>query len=198
MCSAKGHVRFTPNSDRKSRHVTNGHVRFTPESGHAAQQSMSAKGHKRTFRHSFDYFVSRRKQVRRYCEIESLGGLHVYDKIEFSWLQDRQFRDFCAPENSPAVNANLMVHPGDACAVAHQSASGYELFVKIDHRDGMLGRRCCDGSALAEQHRVARDHGRVGALRLHSSECGIEVALISRVHDYRLPTKLACRFLSVL
>ena len=34
VCVAKPHVRFTPNSDRKSRHATNGHVRFTPESGH--------------------------------------------------------------------------------------------------------------------------------------------------------------------
>jgi hypothetical protein len=34
ICGAKGHVRFTPNSDRKSRHAENGHVRFAPESGH--------------------------------------------------------------------------------------------------------------------------------------------------------------------
>src|SRR4029079_213353 len=34
ICSAKGHVRFAPNSDRKSRHAANGHVRFTPESRH--------------------------------------------------------------------------------------------------------------------------------------------------------------------
>jgi len=34
MCAAKPHVRFTPNSDRESRHAANGHVCFTPESGH--------------------------------------------------------------------------------------------------------------------------------------------------------------------
>src|SRR5262245_28986575 len=124
---------------------------------------------------SLDHFVGRCKQVRRYCEVESLGGLHVYDKIEFGRLQDRQFRDLRAPENSSAVNANLMVHPSDARAVAHQSASGYKFFVKIDHGDGMLGCQRCDGSALAEQHRVARDHGCVGALLLHRSECTIEV-----------------------
>src|SRR5262245_47056291 len=33
ICSAKSDVRFSPNSDRKSRHVANGHVCFTPESG---------------------------------------------------------------------------------------------------------------------------------------------------------------------
>jgi hypothetical protein len=34
MRSAKRHFRFTPNSDRKSRHAANGHVCFTPNSGH--------------------------------------------------------------------------------------------------------------------------------------------------------------------
>jgi hypothetical protein len=32
ICSATGHVRFTPNSDRESGFPANGHVRFTPES----------------------------------------------------------------------------------------------------------------------------------------------------------------------
>jgi hypothetical protein len=31
MCSAKGHVRFAPNSDRKSGHAANGHVCFADE-----------------------------------------------------------------------------------------------------------------------------------------------------------------------
>ena len=34
ICSAKGHVRFAPNSDRESGFPQNDHVRFTPESGH--------------------------------------------------------------------------------------------------------------------------------------------------------------------
>jgi hypothetical protein len=28
-------IRFTPNSDRKSRHAANGHVCFAPEGGHS-------------------------------------------------------------------------------------------------------------------------------------------------------------------
>jgi hypothetical protein len=39
ICSAKRHVRFTPNSDRKSGHQSQGHVRFTPESGHVRCKS---------------------------------------------------------------------------------------------------------------------------------------------------------------
>jgi hypothetical protein len=34
MCAAKGHVRFTPNSDRESGFPQTVIVRFTPESGH--------------------------------------------------------------------------------------------------------------------------------------------------------------------
>jgi hypothetical protein len=33
ICSAKRHVRFTPNSDRESGHAANDHVCFRPESG---------------------------------------------------------------------------------------------------------------------------------------------------------------------
>ena len=31
ICAATSHVRFTPNSDRKSRHAANGHVCFHPK-----------------------------------------------------------------------------------------------------------------------------------------------------------------------
>jgi len=34
ICIAKSDVRFTPNSDRESRHAAKSHVRFTPKSGH--------------------------------------------------------------------------------------------------------------------------------------------------------------------
>jgi hypothetical protein len=34
ICSAKGHVRFAPNSDRESGFPANGHVRFAPKSRH--------------------------------------------------------------------------------------------------------------------------------------------------------------------
>jgi hypothetical protein len=38
ICSAKGHVRFAPNSDRTSRHAANGHVRFTPKDVYGANR----------------------------------------------------------------------------------------------------------------------------------------------------------------
>src|SRR5262245_14494754 len=55
VCGAKPNVRFTPDSDRKSRHAVNGHVRFASESGHVQCTSpMSAKGQKRTQRAWFE------------------------------------------------------------------------------------------------------------------------------------------------
>jgi hypothetical protein len=44
MCAAKRDVRFTPNSDPKSRHAANGHVRFTPESRQNFQINSSFVG----------------------------------------------------------------------------------------------------------------------------------------------------------
>jgi hypothetical protein len=40
MCSAKGHVRFAPDSDRKSGHAANDHVCFTPESGRVRRKPL--------------------------------------------------------------------------------------------------------------------------------------------------------------
>ena len=45
ICAAKNDVRFTPDSDRKSRHAANGHVCFRPESGRV---QCTALGQKRT------------------------------------------------------------------------------------------------------------------------------------------------------
>jgi hypothetical protein len=53
VCVAKPHVRFTPNSDRKSRHAANGHVRFASESGHVQCTSScllrANSGHSRSY-----------------------------------------------------------------------------------------------------------------------------------------------------
>jgi hypothetical protein len=39
ICNATSDVRFTPNSDRESRHAANGHVRFTPKADMCAATS---------------------------------------------------------------------------------------------------------------------------------------------------------------
>jgi len=43
MCNAPAHVRFAPDSDRKSRHAANSHVRFTPESGRVQRATTNVR-----------------------------------------------------------------------------------------------------------------------------------------------------------
>jgi len=43
ICAATSDVRFTPNSDRESRHASNGHVCFSPESEVCADASSERK-----------------------------------------------------------------------------------------------------------------------------------------------------------
>ena len=47
---AKGHVRFTPDSERESEFPQTVPVRIAPEKRTATQTGISAKGHKRTSR----------------------------------------------------------------------------------------------------------------------------------------------------
>jgi hypothetical protein len=55
MCAAKCDVRFTPKSDRKSRHTANGHVCFTPESGRQDSPAVSSHRNKDITHHAIDF-----------------------------------------------------------------------------------------------------------------------------------------------
>jgi hypothetical protein len=47
MCSAKGHVRFTPNSDCKSGHLLPGSCLLYPHSGHVQRNTSCLLGNSR-------------------------------------------------------------------------------------------------------------------------------------------------------
>jgi hypothetical protein len=55
MCTAIADVRFTPKSDRKSRHTANGHVCFTPESGRQDSPAVSSHRNKDITHHAIDF-----------------------------------------------------------------------------------------------------------------------------------------------
>jgi hypothetical protein len=50
MCAARGHVRFTPNSDHESRHAANGHVRPVAKGGKVMDGRLSDKQVARTIK----------------------------------------------------------------------------------------------------------------------------------------------------
>jgi len=55
---------------------------------------MSAKGQKRTFRHSFDHLFGASEQCRRNSETECLSGLQVDDKLKIGRLLNREVGGF--------------------------------------------------------------------------------------------------------
>jgi hypothetical protein len=78
--SAKGHVRFTPNSDTKSRHA---HVCFTPESGHVqcagsfllwANSGLMQRSKDGSL---FDHFVGNLLNLPRNLKAERFRGLEI-------------------------------------------------------------------------------------------------------------------------
>ena len=74
MCSAKGRVRFTPESRRRAR-----------------VNEMSAKYQKQThalrqFAALFNHLVGRHLHNQRHSDAERLRGLEIDDEFEFGWL----------------------------------------------------------------------------------------------------------------
>src|SRR5215468_432632 len=95
MCSARRHVRFTPNSDRES-----GLPQTVMSALPAKADMCSAVAHvcfgpiadicgaaKRTL---LDHFVSSREQGRGHCEPKRLCGLEVDDQLQFGRQLNRE------------------------------------------------------------------------------------------------------------
>src|SRR5262245_44063969 len=70
ICGAQTHVRFTPNSDRESRHPQTVMSALPQKRTCAVQPGMSAMGQKRTLVRLFDHLVSAGEQRRRRGEAE--------------------------------------------------------------------------------------------------------------------------------
>ena len=78
MCSAKGHVRFTPKS---------GHVRCTSPCLLSAKSGLYAPQRKGLL---FDHLVGTVEQRPRHCKIECFGSLEIDHQLELGGLLNRQ------------------------------------------------------------------------------------------------------------
>jgi hypothetical protein len=71
------HVRFAPDSDRKSGHAG---CRLSAKNYHSHRSESSVL---------FNYLIGGEHQLGRYFEAERLSGLKIDHKLELGWLRDR-------------------------------------------------------------------------------------------------------------
>src|SRR5262245_57445138 len=83
MCGAKGHVRFTPNSDRKSGHDHCG-MAALPLKAELSSATWDVRfGPKADIVRLFDHHVGAGKYCWRNCEAEGLRGLEIDHQLKF-------------------------------------------------------------------------------------------------------------------
>src|SRR5260370_42541201 len=108
----------------------------------------------------------------RHVEPERLGGFSVDDQLEFGGLRHGQVCWLFAPENPARINAGLAILVRKAGSVAHETASGDELTIMIDCRNGVAFRQGGQLLAPAIQERIECDKKRSGSplCRHHKGE----------------------------
>ena len=97
MCSPRGHVRFTPNSDRKSGHQSRVMSALPPKADMCSALAYVCFGPIADIdRLLFDDLVGSREQRGRHGQAKSLRCLQVYDEFVFAWSLHRQIARFLA------------------------------------------------------------------------------------------------------
>src|SRR5262249_60874433 len=90
---------------------------------------------------SFDHLVRACEQHWRHVEAERPGGLEIDHEVEPGRLDDRQVCWLFALENPTRINAGLAIVVGNTGSVAHETASGDELTIMIECRNGVAFRQ---------------------------------------------------------
>ena len=165
ICAAKGHVRFTPESDIQR--VTIG---------------CPLRGQKRTLTDLFDHLVGASDEWLRNCEVECLGKLEVDGQLDLRHLLNRQVANLFAFENATRYKSRFVEFLRPVCPVGHETSREEILAVRIYRRQPVTGRQPDDAITLRQKERFPADHkradafadeGRKGGLDLIGSACGL-------------------------
>src|SRR5262245_3106514 len=162
MCNAKGHVRFTPESDIKS-DIMECPLRAKRTSGPVG---LSA----------FDDLVGAGKNCRRNGEAESLRSLEVYEEFEFGRLFDRQIGGPFAFENLVNIGAGTSEDCALIGAIGHERAR-FQCLSRIDDKWKPTLRRCLrEMRATLVEQPIRRHHDPIKAIGDDPVKCCLEIS----------------------
>src|SRR5262249_50411933 len=136
---------------------------------------------------SFDHLVGAAGQGQRDGDAERLGGLEVEDQLDFGGLHHREVSRLLPFENAPGVETGQTVRLRNAASVAHQTAGGSELALKIDRWNPVAEGECAELCGVAaEQWIGGADHERGFSQLRRRCEGRFEVSFGARV-EYMKP-----------
>src|SRR5262249_38246369 len=128
--AALWHVRFWSKADICS---AKRHVRFTPESGHGQCTSScllwAISGHSMSL---IDYFIGAAKQRRRHGETEHSGGLRIDDQLKLVGFDNWQLRRLGALKDAANKATGLAKRTYNVGSIAYQTPDLYKVTHPID------------------------------------------------------------------
>src|SRR5215471_32560 len=146
---------------------------------------------------SFDYLIGNGEHLVRNLETERLGGLEVYDQLDFRGSLDRQIGGLLALENPAGVNAGNTGRVWDTAAVAHQAAGRGERAIREDRRQSVAERQSGELFEPRNEECIFTNHKRAGPQLGQGCEHWIEIAFGAGVQYMELHPEGASRRLQV-
>src|SRR5262245_40769130 len=123
MCGAKTNVRFTPKSDRESRHPQTVMSALPPKADMCSAKADVRFGPIADMSVSLDDQVGSLQERLRNRQAKRLGSLKIDDKFNFRGLLDWKVRWLDALQNFGHEQSTAPKRCGTIDAISHQSAS---------------------------------------------------------------------------